>query len=168
MDLGFLDDWWWVWLGAAIAASVGELLIAGSFAFMPFAVGAATAAIVALSGLGLVAQWVTFVAVSAASFAALRPLSRRLDARAPQHHIGANRWVGREAVVRAAIGPGSGALGTVRLDGDEWRAESLMGTPIAAGSTVLVSRVEGTRLVVVCLDGPPGLGPATDPQGGSE
>ena len=165
MDLGSAEVWRWIWLGAAVAAAVGEIAIAGSFALLPFSAGAGAAAAFAFAGVGPGVQWSAFVLVSAAAFAALRPLARRLDARTPLNHVGANRWAGREAVVTAAIGAGE-QTGTVRLDGEEWRAQSLTGVPITAGSTVLVSRVEGTRLVVVCLDEAT-LDPPTDPQGGS-
>ncbi|MCA1692731.1 MAG: GDSL-type esterase/lipase family protein [Actinobacteria bacterium] len=43
--------------------------------------------------------------------------------------IGANRWVGRQAVVLRDIPASAGATGMVRLDREEWRAESAMGSP---------------------------------------
>ena len=67
-------------------------------------------------------------------------------------------WVGRQAYVLRDIPSGPGATGLIRLDREEWRAESLMGMPIRAGSTVLVSRVDGTRLVVLPLEEPTELG----------
>ena len=136
----------------AVAASVGEIGLAGSFFLAPFAVGAAAAAAAAFLGLAVTGEWVVFLVVSAVAYAGLRPLARRLDARSPMARIGANRWVNREALVLRDIPGGPGETGLIRLDREQWRAESLTGQPIRAGSTVLVSRVDGTRLVVVPLE----------------
>ena len=39
--------------------------------------------------------------------------------------------------------------GRVRVEREEWRAESVDGSEIAVGATVHVLRVDGTRLIVV-------------------
>jgi membrane protein implicated in regulation of membrane protease activity len=157
MDMSSPDIWRWIWLAVAVGATVGELGIAGSFFLAPFAVGAVVASLVAFLGLSVPLEWVVFLVSSIATFAAFRPLARRLDARTPHSGVGAMRWVNREGVVVREIPGGSGAPGMIRLDREEWRAESLTGAPIRVGSTVLVSRVDGTRLVVVPLDEPPSL-----------
>jgi membrane protein implicated in regulation of membrane protease activity len=158
MDFSSADTWRWVWLAAAAVFAVGEIAVAGSFFLLPFAVGALAAAVVAFLGGSVGLEWLAFVLVSGLGAAALRPLARRLD-QGPSHAIGANRWVGRQAYVLRDIPSEPGATGLIRLDREEWRAESLMGTPIRAGSTVLVSRVDGTRLVVLPLEEPTELGP---------
>lgn len=145
---------------AVVGFTAGELAIAGSFFLAPFALGALLATVAAFAGAPLTLEWLVFVGASFASFAAMRPLARRLDARTPSSTTGAHRWVNREAVVVNEIGPGAGATGVIRLDREEWRAESLTGTPIPAGSTVLVTRVDGTRLVVLPLQEPPPALPA--------
>jgi membrane protein implicated in regulation of membrane protease activity len=65
-------------------------------------------------------------------------------------NVGAERWVGRQAHVLEAI-PAHGT-GVVRLDREQWRAESGTDTDIPAGSAVLVTRLDGTRLEVVPLE----------------
>ncbi len=157
MDFGTPELWRWVWLSAVVFFAVGELAVAGSFFLAPFAIGAIAAALVAFAGGPVPIEWAVFLGASAATFAAFRPLGRRLERRAPHAPVGAGRWVSREALVLDAIPGGPGGGGRVRLDGEEWRAESLTGAPIRAGSTVLVSRVAGTRLVVVPLDEPAAL-----------
>jgi membrane protein implicated in regulation of membrane protease activity len=154
MDLDSPDTWRWIWLASAVVFAVGEITVAGSFFLLPFAAGALAGAAVSLLGAPVGAGWLAFVAVSAAGSAVLWPLGRRLDRNAPHHAIGANRWVGRQAVVISDIPGGVGNTGLIRLDREEWRAESLIGNPIRAGSTVLVSRVDGTRLVVVTIEEP--------------
>lgn len=148
MDLNDAETWRWIWIAAALAMAVGELAVAGTFFFMPFAIGAAVAAIAAFAGVSVGIEWLAFVATSAASFAVLVPLGRRLDRGGSPEAIGAARWVGREGVVLEEIPSGVGATGLVRLEREEWRAESVTGHRIAPGSEVLILRVHGTRLVV--------------------
>ncbi|HET9442148.1 MAG TPA: NfeD family protein [Acidimicrobiales bacterium] len=154
MDWASPETWRWVWLVAAVGFAAGEIAIAGSFYLAPFAAGAALAAVSAFAGAPLPVEWALFLLGSIATFAAMRPLARRLDANTPRAAVGATRWVNREALVLEGIGAGHGATGVIRLDREEWRAESLTGVPIPAGSTVLITRVDGTRLVVVPLEGP--------------
>jgi membrane protein implicated in regulation of membrane protease activity len=155
MDFSSPDTWRWIFLVVAVGFTLGEIAVAGSFFLLPFAAGALAAAVAAFLGVGVALDWLVFVAVSASSSAVLWPLRKRLDSRSPQSSIGANRWVGREALVLRDIPGVVGETGLVRLDREEWRAESLVGVPIAAGSKVLVSRVDGTRLVVLPLEDPP-------------
>lgn len=168
MDFGSPETWRWIWLGAAVAFTVGEIAVAGSFFLLPFGAGALAGAAAALLGASVALSWLAFVGVSAAASAVLWPLGRRLDRRTPSHAIGANRWVGRQGYVLRDIPGVPGETGLVRLDREEWRAESLMGAPIRAGATVLVSRVAGTRLVVVSLEEPSALpggeGPSEGPR----
>lgn len=157
MDMSSPDTWRWIWLVIAVAATAGELGVAGSFFLAPFAVGAIVAALSAFLGAAVAVEWVLFLVASVTTFALFRPLARRLDAGTPSSGIGANRWINRQAVVLRDIPGLPGETGLIRLDREEWRAESLTGAPIRAGSTVLVSRVDGTRLVVIPIDEPPAL-----------
>ncbi|HVL28473.1 MAG TPA: NfeD family protein [Acidimicrobiales bacterium] len=159
MDFSSPDTWRWVFLVLAVAFTVGEIALAGTFFLLPFATGAAVAAVAGFVGASVGVMWLLFVLVSAVASSVLWPLRRRLDARNPRSEIGANRWVGRQAYVLRDIPGRTGETGLVRLDREEWRAESLVGVPIPAGSTVLVSRVDGTRLVVLPLDEPSSLPP---------
>ena len=155
MDLVSPEVWRFIWLTAAVGFALGELALAGSFFLAPFAVGAAAAAGSAFLGLPVGVSWAVFLAVSFIAFAGFRPLARRLDLRSPQSSVGAGRWVNREALVVREITGSSGAeRGAVRLDREEWTAESLTGDRIPVGSRVLVCRVEGTRLVVMPLEYP--------------
>ena len=157
MDISSPEFWRWIWVVIAVAAIVGEMSMAGSFFLAPFAIGAAAAAMAAFLGAPVALEWAVFLIASFGTFAAFRPLVRRLDARTPASGVGANRWAGRQGFVIADIPGPSGETGMIRLDREEWRAESLTGHPIRAGSTVLVSRVDGTRLVVIPIDEPDAL-----------
>lgn len=153
MELGSPETWRWIWLAMAVALSVGELFVAGTFALLPFAAGAATAALLAFAGLPVAITWAAFVVDSIVMFVVLQRYAKRLGS-GGHSGVGAERWVGRQAFVLQEIPRGHGATGLIRLEREEWRAESLTGDPIRPGSTVLVSRVDGTRLVVVPIDEP--------------
>ena len=165
MDFSSPDTWRWIWLVCAVAFTVGEIAVAGSFYLLPFALGAFAAAVASFLGGSVALGWAAFVAGSLAGSVVLWPLGRRLASRSPHSAVGANRWVGREALVLRDIPGGPGGTGLIRLEREEWRAESATGLPIPAGSTVFVSRVDGTRLVVLALDepSPRAIDPAAEP-----
>ena len=154
MDWSSPDSRRWVWLVVAVALTVGEVTTAGAFVFLPFALGAAVATVAAFAGAGVAVEWLAFLLASGAASAVLWPLGRRLEQASPASRVGAGRWAGREGYVLEDIPAAPGSTGLVRLDREHWRAESAVGVPIRRGSTVLVSRVDGTRLVVLPLDEP--------------
>jgi len=139
--------WRWLWTIFAVVMGVGEIFTAGFF-LLPFAIGAASAAILAWAGTGILAQWLVFFGVSIVSIAYLRRFITRQD-EAEQPKVGANRWVGAEGIVLEAIDPQSGA-GMVRVATEEWRATALQ--PISKDTAIVVTEVRGARLVVDPLE----------------
>lgn len=137
------ETWRWVWTIFALFMGIGEMFTAGFF-LLPFAAGAAAAAILAWLNVSLIAQWLVFFGVTAFAFAFLRRYIGRQDD-GVQPAIGANRWAGAEGVVLEAVDPATGA-GMVRMLNEEWRAVS-MGR-IEIGTRVMVVDVRGTRLMV--------------------
>lgn len=144
------DTWRWIWTAAALVFYVGEMITAGSFFALPFAVAATLAAILAFAGVGVSWTWLVFVVVSAAASAILWPLAKRLDRKqGPVDGTpGARRWIGQRAQVIEAIPGGIAGTGLIRLEREQWRAESADGTPIEEGAVVAVVRIDGTRAVV--------------------
>ncbi|HYD09197.1 MAG TPA: NfeD family protein [Acidimicrobiales bacterium] len=144
------DVWRWIWLAVTVAALVGEMLTS-TFFLLPFALGAALACVLAFLGAPELAQWLVFVAASAAGVYAFRPLARRLDRNdsALPRGVGASRWVGQTGTVLRAIDAHDGL---VKIGGEDWRASSRDDVVIPAGSRVLVTGVEGTRLLVLPLE----------------
>jgi membrane protein implicated in regulation of membrane protease activity len=141
------ETWRWIWLVAAAAFATGEILTTGFF-LLPFAIGAVVASVLAFADVGVGVQWVTFVAVSAAGFLALRPLARRLDASTPSEGIGSRRLIGEVATVLDTIPATAGASGRVQVHREEWWAESGTGGAIPDGTQVRITDVRGTRVVV--------------------
>jgi membrane protein implicated in regulation of membrane protease activity len=140
------EQWRWIWLGAAVVFGLGEMATPGSFFLAPFAIGAVVAAVLAFADASLVIEWSAFVALSVACLLALRPLAHRLDREGITEGVGSRRLIGRPGVVLEAIPAGD--LGTVRIDREEWRAVTADGTPLAAGAAVVITEVEGTKVVV--------------------
>jgi membrane protein implicated in regulation of membrane protease activity len=152
------EIWRWIWLAAAVLFGLGEMATVGSFFLLPFALGALVASLLAFAGVGIGLEWLAFVVVSLGTLLALRPIARRLDRNEPTDGIGAKRLIGQPALVLAEIKPGIHELGMVRVHREEWRAESVDGAAVPAGSTVRIVDVRGTRVVVhhvQNLDGQP-------------
>ena len=139
--------WRWLWTIFSIVLAVGEMFTAGFF-LLPFAVGGAAAAILAWTGAALIAQWLVFFGVSLFSLAYLRRFIGRQD-EGEQPRIGANRWVGSQGVVLTGIDPYTGS-GMVRILHEEWRATAAGKIP--AGAKIVVTEVDGARLVVEQLE----------------
>ncbi|CAN5559753.1 hypothetical protein BH20ACT2_BH20ACT2_13390 [soil metagenome] len=138
--------WRWVWLIAAVVFALGEMSMAGTFFLAPFAAGAAVSAALAFIGVPVGLEWLAFLVVSGGTFLSLRPIARRLDAGEAQEGIGARRLIGQPAKVLTAIPAGD--LGLVQVHREEWRAETVDGRALAAGTPVKVVEVRGTRVVV--------------------
>jgi membrane protein implicated in regulation of membrane protease activity len=152
--------WAFIWLAVAATFGVGEILVAGSFFLLPFAIGALVAAIVSFVGAPILVGWVLFIVVSILAFLALKPLAARLDISLPNPTgIGANRLVGGVGRVATAIPTGTASAGMVQIEGEEWRAEGRDGMGVPAGTEVRIIEVKGTRVIVEPADqtGLPGL-----------
>jgi membrane protein implicated in regulation of membrane protease activity len=141
------EEWRWIWVAGALLFLFAEMATPGSFFLLPFAVGAAFAALMAFVDIDAAIQIAAFLVISVATVFALRPLARRLDQSGTDVGIGAKRLLGQNATVLEEI-PGGHELGLVRVDREQWRAESLDGSPIASGATVKVAEVLGTRVLV--------------------
>lgn len=139
--------WRWLWTLFAIALGIGEIFTAGFF-LLPFAIGGAAAAILAWVSAPIVAQWLVFFGVSVISLVYLRRFIGRQD-EGVQPRVGANRWIGSEGVVLQGIDPQTGS-GMVRILNEEWRATAP--GKIEAGSRIVVTNVDGARLIVERLE----------------
>ncbi len=142
------ETWRWIWLATTAVFAIGEMASAGTFFLAPFAVGAAVAAVLAFADIGLAGEWAAFLAVSVGAFASLRPLAKRLDRGEPTEGIGSKRLIGQSATVLEPIAAGEHELGLVRVHREEWRAQTVDGSPVPAGALVHVVEQRGTRLIV--------------------
>ncbi len=139
--------WIWVWILLAVILSIAEIFTAGFF-LLPFAIGAAVAALLEFlwPGDSLAWQWMSFVGLSSLLLIVLRRFADRVTHEPPQKVAG-DRLLGRSGVVLSTI-DSDGSGGMVRVDREEWRAESADGGVLPEGSHITVLAVEGTRLIV--------------------
>jgi membrane protein implicated in regulation of membrane protease activity len=127
-----------------VVFSLAEVFTAGFF-LLPFAIGAAAAAVLAWLDVHILWQWLVFFVGSAVSFVYLRRFVRRLDD-VEQPRVGANRLIDAHGKIIERVDDDA-QTGMVRIGGEEWRASST--EPIEVDTKVMVTEIDGTRLVVV-------------------
>ncbi len=132
-----------------------EIVVPG-FVVLPFGLAAVVAGIAGILGADPLIQAVVFIVASVGFFLALRPLARRLNQAGPSDGIGSQRLINATGVVLEHIA--AGETGLVRIDREEWRAESGDGRVLIPGTPIRVREVVGTRVVVLpAQDDPAGL-----------
>jgi membrane protein implicated in regulation of membrane protease activity len=136
---------WWIWMALAAAFVVGEMFTAGFF-LLWFGVGAAAAGLLALLGLSFPWQLGAFVVVSGVLLGVSRRFADRFSKKQPPG-IGADRFIGLKGLVLEEIDSAVNT-GRVRLQKEEWRADSDGDAVIPVGARVEVVRLDGTHLVV--------------------
>lgn len=137
--------WPWLWAVVALIFITAEIFTAGFFLFC-FGIGAAAAAAAAWFGASLVWQLITFILVSGVALIASRPVANRISGN-QTNQVGIDRVLNKQAVVTLTIDPVK-AQGRVRVDREEWLAETVDGSRLPAGVKVVVLGVQGTRLQV--------------------
>ena len=140
---------WIVWLVAACILGVGEMHQGGLY-LLPFAIGAALAAIVSAAGVGVLLALIVFVLASVIVLGALRPVAHRHRRLPPAIRTGAAALVGRHAMVLERIANDEG-VGCVRIDGGEvWTARSYdEDEVIDVGERVEVVEIRGATALVM-------------------
>jgi membrane protein implicated in regulation of membrane protease activity len=137
--------WFWIWIVLAAALYVGEMLTT-TFFLLPFGVGATVALIANLFGAELWLQWVLFIVVSVIALIALRPLARRLTAKAEQVKSGVDRLIGMTGLIIEGNTP-SGE-NRARIAREVWNVATETGERLAIDTPVRVLRVDGVHLIV--------------------
>ena len=138
------EVWRWLWTGAALGFGLAEIFTAGFF-LLPFAIGAAAAAVLGWADAHILWQWLVFFLVTVLSFVYLRRFVRRENS-AEQPRVGASRLIDSRGMVIERVDEDA-ETGMVRVGGEQWRAVS--DEPIESDTRVVVTEIRGTRLVVV-------------------
>ena len=139
-----MEDWVW-WIIAAGLLAVGEIATLGFF-LGPIAVAATLAAIVAVAGAGLAAQWIVFIAASLATLLVLRPIARRHMRTPPRIRTGTAALVGGRAVVLERVDADGGQ---VRIGGEVWSARAYdEDDSFEPGARVEVMKIDGATALV--------------------
>jgi membrane protein implicated in regulation of membrane protease activity len=138
-------EYWMLWLALAAICIVGEIFTAGFF-LLWFGIGAAVACVLAVVGVSTGWQWASFIVISGVLFLVSRKFSEKLTKKQPPG-IGADRNIGKQGVVLEEIN-NENSTGRIRLEREEWRAESENNEVISIGEKVIVIRLDGTHLIV--------------------
>jgi membrane protein implicated in regulation of membrane protease activity len=138
---------WQVWLVAALLLCVAEMVAPG-FWLLSVAVGCLAAGLVSLVVPGVLVPVLSFAAGTLLSLIGIRPvLLKYLHRRSGGIKTNVDALAGKVAIVSERIDPETGK-GRVLVEGEDWRAASLMDTPLEPGIRVMVVRVEGATLYV--------------------
>ncbi|MFF5407589.1 NfeD family protein [Streptomyces misionensis] len=140
-----IDAWVW-WLVGAAALGI-PLVVTAMPEFGMLAVGAVAAAVAAGLGLGVVGQVLTFLVVSVALIAVVRPIAARHGRQSPRLATGVEALKGRQALVLERV---DGSGGRIKLAGEIWSARALdSGRAYEAGQEVDVVDIEGATAIVI-------------------
>lgn len=143
----FSQNLWQVWAIIAVVCLILELF-SGDFFILCFSIGAAVSLVTALCGASLTAQIIVFAVASVLSVLFVRPIALKYFHRNdPERASNADALMGRECRVSQAID--AGGHGRVAIDGDDWKAVSADGAPIAQGTTV---RVVGRDSIILTVE----------------
>jgi membrane protein implicated in regulation of membrane protease activity len=136
---------WVGWMIVAGAFALGEMFTLGFF-LGPIAVAAVLAAIVALIGPPIEAQFAVFVVCSAASLVFLRPIAVRHMRTPGVLRSGTAALVGQRAVVVQRVDADSGQ---VKIGGEVWTARPYDEHEVfEPGSRVDVMKIDGATALV--------------------
>ena len=134
-----------VWFILAAIFIIGEIFTAGFF-LACFGVGAIAAGVLALIGVNAIWQWTVFIVISLILFAVSRRFAEKFSKKQPPG-IGADRFIGKEGIVLEDI-DNVNNTGSVRIDKEIWRADSVGGEVIEKGKRIVVEKLDGTHVVV--------------------
>lgn len=140
------------WGVLAIILAIAEMLVPGVFLIWLSLAAALTAGLALLLPIGEPFQLLAFAILSVLSMSGGRLwyLARPVEPEDGLLNDRAARMIGRRVVVIEAIAHGEGR---VRVDDGSWPAT---GPDAAVGTPMLVTQVDGSRLVVAPLPGEPG------------
>lgn len=146
------DTQWLLWVAAALAAVLVEI-VSLSFFFLMIAGGAAVAAVAATVGASVPLQVIIFSLSSGGLLFGVRPSLKRWARRTPAVTMNAAALVGMNARVLETVTENTGL---VRLNGEVWTARVAPGhIKLEIGSDVLVIRIDGATAVVAPEPAPP-------------
>jgi len=130
---------------AAGVLAAGEIATMGFF-LGPIAIAATLAALVALVGGGLAAQWIVFIAASLGSLLVLRPIARRHLRTPAALRTGTAALVGSPAVVLERVDRDGGQ---VKIGGEVWTARAYdEDDAFEPGARVEVMKIDGATALV--------------------
>jgi membrane protein implicated in regulation of membrane protease activity len=137
---------WIYWFIAAIVLLFLELVLSG-FVLLCFGFAALATVLVCLLRAGAELQMFSFIVFTVVSLVIIRPfVLKHMKPKDGLVETNVYALIGKEALVIEEMN--ENRTGRVKIGGEEWRAASKDGDPIAAGGRVRVLAVSGNTLIV--------------------
>lgn len=146
------------WAAAIVVFAIAEAATTALVSIW-FAVGAAAAMVASIFTASLGAQCAVFAVVSAVTLVVMLPLlAKRRTMRQPPITNGSPLTIGSRGIVLREIPQGD--IGRVRVDGLDWQARTVDGTPLPKDARCEVKNVDGAVLIVSAAPVPAAAQPA--------
>ena len=133
----------YVWLLIAGGTFFAELGHPGLFLSLAISIGSLAAAWCAAWDYEIGFQLTLFIAITAVAFWFLRS---SVTLQKFHHHSNAQALIGQKGIVTERITPSN--PGRVRVNSEEWRAQTVTPASLEPGSSIIVVRIERTTLIV--------------------
>ncbi len=141
-----LENMWQTWAIIAVICLILELTN-GDFFIICFSIGAVFSAIAAAVGIEPMWQLAVFSAFSVLSLLFLRPWAKKRILRTKETRVSnSDAIIGRVGRICEPIE--QDGYGRIAIDGDEWKAQSVDGAPIAAGERAKIIARESIIVTV--------------------
>lgn len=140
-------DFWWIWIIAGVIFAIIEIFTPS---FVSLAIGVACALTGILSlipGVGLPLQFIIFSASVVGLIVASRPIAKKLLGNNPKSITNIQAMIGKIGVVTIEI-DNDKAQGYAKIGGEEWSARSIKGNIIKVDNKIIVSGLEGNKVLV--------------------
>jgi membrane protein implicated in regulation of membrane protease activity len=136
--------WWFLIAAVFLIAEFGHRAFYALF----LGLGAVVAAVLAISGVGVLVQIPAFVGAAVLGLFFLRPsIVKAMSSGQYRLVSGMQGHVGQEAIVAEATGD-TAHPGRIKLNGELWKAVSHDGKPLDAGTVVMILELQNTTFVV--------------------
>lgn len=135
----------YLWAAAVIVFMIIEIATT-QLVTLWFALGSLASLIACLMNAPVYVQIIIFVAVSAITLAATRPLVKKWT-KTPFSPTNADRCIGKTALVVEDI-DNSAEKGAVKINGSVWSARSADGIKIRKDEQVTIKQIDGVKLIV--------------------
>ena len=141
----FINNMWALWAVIAVLGLVVELS-SGDFFVICFSVGAIGAAVASLFA-NIYVQLGVFIVLTALSIFQVRPFALRFLHKGEEARVSnADALIGRKGRVTETIL--AGQYGRVAIDGDDWKAQTLLNEDLPVGTQVRVVSRESIIITV--------------------
>ena len=135
---------WMIWVGIGVICMIIEIFTPG-FLFMSFGIGAILTGLVSILVRGTAIQILIFAVITFILFLYLRKFSKKLISESSEE-TNIFALIGKTGTVMKEI-PADGK-GYVKIGSEEWSAIAKDGKKIGIEQKVIVSSIEGNKLIV--------------------